>query len=101
MPRRKRTKSSDFVTYKLPVKKRITSSTADHPDASFGSQGKLYKVRNIIDENQSKYLIDWEDDPVTGEQYTPTWVRLHTESLMYINMYIGGSVYCDRVWLFR
>ena len=44
--------------------------------APFGSQGKLYKVRDIINEKGSKYLIDWEDDPETGEKYQPTWVSM-------------------------
>ena len=44
--------------------------------APFGSQGKLYKVRDIINEKGNKYLIDWEDDAETGEKYQPTWVSM-------------------------
>jgi len=36
---------------------------------------ECYSVRNIIDETGQKYLIDWEDDPVTGKSFSPTWVR--------------------------
>ena len=32
-----------------------------------------YKVKNIIGERKRTYLIDWEDDQVTGEQFKPTW----------------------------
>lgn len=36
-------------------------------------------MKSIIDEKQVgddeiEYLIDWEDNPETGESYTPTWV---------------------------
>jgi type IV secretory pathway TrbF-like protein len=34
---------------------------------------KTYKVRSILDESKTSYKIDWEDDPVTGEKYDPTW----------------------------
>jgi hypothetical protein len=40
--------------------------------------GKYYSVRQILDEktirDEISYLIDWEDNPDTGESYTPTWV---------------------------
>lgn len=35
--------------------------------------GKEYKVKNILKEKNGYYLIDWEDDEVTGERYAPTW----------------------------
>ncbi|KZF20336.1 hypothetical protein L228DRAFT_262997, partial [Xylona heveae TC161] len=34
---------------------------------------KEYKVRDIIGETRTKYQVDWEDDPVTGEKFRPTW----------------------------
>jgi hypothetical protein len=37
-----------------------------------------YSVKEIVDEKiehgEIRYLIDWEDDPVTGESFKPTWV---------------------------
>ncbi|KAH0559329.1 hypothetical protein GP486_004155 [Trichoglossum hirsutum] len=39
---------------------------------------KLWTVRSIQAEKGNKYLIDWEDDPVTGESYAPTWVSRQT-----------------------
>jgi len=32
-----------------------------------------YKARGILAESKTHYKIDWEDDPVTGEKYPPTW----------------------------
>ncbi|KFY25945.1 hypothetical protein V493_04350 [Pseudogymnoascus sp. VKM F-4281 (FW-2241)] len=36
-------------------------------------ENQLYDLRDILDENETHYLIDWEDDKVTGETYKPTW----------------------------
>lgn len=36
-------------------------------------ENQLYDLRDILDESETHYLIDWEDDKVTGETYTPTW----------------------------
>ena len=37
---------------------------------------KFYKIREILEKNSKsgKYLIDWEDDPVTKEKFPQTWV---------------------------
>ena len=32
-----------------------------------------YSVRNILDEDSERYLIDWEDGP-KGDKYEPSWV---------------------------
>ena len=83
MPRRKRTNSSDSYSYKSLNKRRRHSLAVGDTQATapFGSQGKLYKVRDIINEKGAKYLIDWEDDPETGEKYQPTWVSMSTTLL--------------------
>ncbi|MCJ1390188.1 hypothetical protein MMC18_003046 [Xylographa bjoerkii] len=75
MPQRKRTNSSESYSYKsLNKRRRCLLAAGDTQSiAPFGSQGKLYKVRDIINEKGAKYLIDWEDDPETGEKYQPTW----------------------------
>lgn len=46
--------------------------SSPHPHGEFDSQQE-YQVRNILEERGRKYLIDWEDDPITGQQYEPTW----------------------------
>lgn len=32
----------------------------------------------IEDGHEISYLIDWDDNPETGESYTPTWVWIST-----------------------
>ena len=42
---------------------------------SEGAQGgeDFYAVKDIIDENETHYRIDWENNAATGESYSPTW----------------------------
>jgi hypothetical protein len=59
------------VSPKTPHKKRKRRKET--------SSAEYYLVKSIIDEKQVgddeiEYLIDWEDNPETGESYTPTWV---------------------------
>ncbi|EMC94269.1 hypothetical protein BAUCODRAFT_36736 [Baudoinia panamericana UAMH 10762] len=35
--------------------------------------GKFYQARKILDEDRTRYYIDWENDEVTGAAYEPTW----------------------------
>jgi hypothetical protein len=46
------------------------------------ASAEYYSVRDILEEKtvheEVFYLIDWEDNPDTGESYTPTWVRIHS-----------------------
>ncbi|KAK5126538.1 hypothetical protein LTR08_004666 [Meristemomyces frigidus] len=43
-----------------------------HPHGNVDSEVE-YKIKNIIDEKGGKYLIDWEDDEVSGVSYEATW----------------------------
>lgn len=43
-----------------------------NPRHSFATD-EIFAVKSILDESSDKYLIDWEDDPVTGRSYSPTW----------------------------
>jgi hypothetical protein len=42
------------------------------------SFSEYFPIRVVLDEKiengETSYLIDWEDNPETGESYTPTWV---------------------------
>jgi hypothetical protein len=42
------------------------------------TSAEYYSVKDILEEKtvheEIFYLIDWEDNPETGESYTPTWV---------------------------
>lgn len=46
---------------------------------------EFYRIKGILDESGDKYLIDWEDDPVTGRSYSPTWVRLRSDLVLTID----------------
>ena len=35
--------------------------------------GRLYKLKSIVGEDETRYLISWENDEVTGETYEDTW----------------------------
>ncbi|KAK0857987.1 hypothetical protein LTR03_000554 [Friedmanniomyces endolithicus] len=59
-------------------RKRARVPSSSSPAASLHPHGevdpeRLYTLRSIIDEKPGHYLIDWEDDPVTGEAFDPTW----------------------------
>ena len=41
---------------------------------------ELWSVRDIIDEKRGKYLVDWDDHPVTHKKYKPTWVSRSSSS---------------------
>jgi len=45
---------------------------AEHPHGRI-DYDRDYELRAILDERRGRYLIDWEDDKVTGESYEPTW----------------------------
>lgn len=56
----------------------ISRLDTDKPSASQKSTGSEteYSARQILEENGDKYLIEWEDNAITGETYSPTWVRI-------------------------
>lgn len=53
--------------------------SGDEPEDEAHDPMRLWEVRDIIAEQmdssgQLQYLVDWEDNPETGEKYDPTWV---------------------------
>ncbi|KAI4231300.1 MAG: hypothetical protein LQ349_005701, partial [Xanthoria aureola] len=42
-------------------------------DSAEDSQGSEFSIRAIIGEKPGQYFIDWADNPVTGESYSPDW----------------------------
>ncbi|KAK5119879.1 hypothetical protein LTR85_007205 [Meristemomyces frigidus] len=54
------------------AKQGQTSTPAPHPHGVVDFE-REYKIKNILDEKDRQYLIDWEDDEVTGEHYEPSW----------------------------
>ena len=60
---------------KQPRSSRKRTKSSNSPSATSTT---FYSVRGIISEKfkdgKKQYLIDWEDDPITGESYENTWV---------------------------
>ncbi len=42
--------------------------------SSNNSSSPVYKIKAIIGERPADYLIDWANDPITGESFNPDWV---------------------------
>lgn len=50
----------------------------------------VYRIKAIIGERSTEYLIDWADNPVTGERFIPDWVSTDIEHILL--RYIVASV---------
>lgn len=37
------------------------------------SAAPWYKLKSIVGEDETRYLIDWADDEETGEKFEPSW----------------------------
>jgi len=45
--------------------------------ASRESSGSTsYPIKAIVAERSNKFLVDWADDPITGEGFSPSWVSI-------------------------
>ena len=53
-----------------------TTSTSP-VESSCSSSGSVYRIKAIIGERPREYLIDWADDPITGEKFKPDWVSIY------------------------
>ena len=87
MATRKRKHSSDEHNHNTTSKKhmsnarektKIEKNRSSRPSSQ--NSEPLYQVRDIIGEKGNKYHIQWEDDPVTGEKFAPTWVLTYNLS---------------------
>lgn len=47
---------------------RTTQGSQSNPSSP------VYRIKAIIGERSTEYLIDWADDPTTGERFKPDWV---------------------------
>ncbi|KAK0972541.1 hypothetical protein LTR91_015086 [Friedmanniomyces endolithicus] len=69
-------KQSSPAVHNSRKRARVPSSSSQaalpHPHGTVDPE-RLYTLRSIIDEKPGQYLIDWEDDPVTGEAFDQTW----------------------------
>lgn len=52
-------------------------------------QDNIFAIKDIIDEKfirgKRHYKIDWQDDPTTGEPFSPTWVCNPSSSLQALD----------------
>lgn len=64
---RKRQKKTDKRQHEQPAGLDQSAQPASVESDPF------YEARAILKETKNKYLIDWENDRVTGEVYQPTW----------------------------
>jgi hypothetical protein len=63
----KRQRTSAYSSIKSRKKQRQTSPV---------DEDQFWAIKDIINETQTHYLIDWEGiDPKTGQPYLPDWVR--------------------------
>lgn len=82
-PRKRKHGSLDSETEKtLSKRARLLSNLWQSQEESVGTtQGSqsspsssLYRIKSIIGERSTEYLIDWADDPTTGARFKPDWV---------------------------
>ena len=85
MSTRKRKNSADPGTEKILSKRAkllsdLWQSQEETIVTTQGSQSNpsspVYRIKAIIGERSTEYLIDWADDPITGERFKPDWVRI-------------------------
>lgn len=72
---KKRKRKSHLTT---PNKRRRTlQSPASTPASEVTDpptqEQEVFPARRILQESARKYLVDWEDHPITGEKYPPSW----------------------------
>lgn len=64
-PRKRQKKKNARETEEAAEPVQLTQSSNDSEP--------FYEARAILKETKNKYLIDWADNPETGEKYQPTW----------------------------
>lgn len=88
MSSRKRKNRPDPETEKTLSKRakllsHLWESQEELLGATQGSQinpsSPVYRIKAIIGERPTEYLIDWADDPITGEIFKPDWVSRHIQ----------------------
>lgn len=80
--RKRRISSTSPADYQQNKRAKLLSglwqSREDRPsiDSAKDSQESEFSIRAIIGEKPGEYFIDWADNPLTGESYSPDWVSL-------------------------
>ncbi|KAL8749570.1 MAG: hypothetical protein Q9199_007604, partial [Rusavskia elegans] len=77
--RKRRISSTSPADYQQNKRAKLLSdlwqSREDRPsiDSAKDSQESEFSIRAIIGEKPGEYFIDWADNPLTGESYSPDW----------------------------
>ncbi len=65
------------------AKKKRQSTTKQRRRQEVDEPEQYFAAKSILDEKleggKLRFLVDWEDNPTTGETYDPTWVRDSTK----------------------
>ena len=102
MPGRKRKYSSEQHTSRNSKRRHGFSSSLEAvkettPTAS--AEGEYWAIKDIIDENRTHYLVDWEDDQRTGEVFSPSWVCLFPIFCSSAHLLSDGGIKVLESWL--
>ncbi|KAF2232397.1 hypothetical protein EV356DRAFT_252042 [Viridothelium virens] len=60
-PAKRKRRSEDTFAIESSAKKRKTPSSL------------YFEIRDVLKYRNGRYLVQWEDNPDTGEKYSPTW----------------------------
>ena len=66
-------------------------------NSSSNPSSPVYRIKAIIGERPSEYLIDWADNSITGEKFKTDWVSGQplSQSVSYwFAMFLGGGLVC-------
>ena len=71
---------------KRPFEDNSTPNTPSPKRKALRLSPDFFEVRDILQHKNGLYLVDWEDNPTTGEKYSPTWEprdNLNQEALLH------------------
>lgn len=110
-PRKRREPPSPISPRRSPKRLRAPPTPWNHPEEAFStttpgsgpaskynSSGPYYEIKAILDESDTKYLVDWADDLISKQSYVPDWVstpvslfRIHNDFLPFLT----GKDFCS------
>lgn len=66
---------------KAPAGRKTRSKKSQKQDVHPDDDGGWYTIKGIVDERlgnrrRVEYLVEWDDNPETGEKYPASWVRM-------------------------
>ena len=112
MPKAKRGISDTFYPSEPPKKRnkrtslQSTGDDAETQTTSSASQSSkadsLWDIKDIINEDGTRYQVDWADNKRTGQSYPPSWYVWNGHALVkpscsfhIVAVYVKGSFFCS------